>query len=114
MLDPSKYHDDLRLLSMAVRKRWHIDDDFREVIVARLKSVIETGDDEIALKAITEARQLEAQNQKDEHKNLDDFSQLVLTLAAREGVDLAAIGLGDEAEGRAGGGDAGAVEAEEE
>lgn len=71
-LDPAKQHDDLRLLRRAIKKRWEIPDEFRDIIVGRLRDIIETGtDDDIALKAIAEARHLEAQNQKDEHKFVD-------------------------------------------
>ena len=70
-LDPAKQHDDLRLLRMAIKKRWDIPEEFRGVIVGRLRDMIENGDDEIALKAIAEARQLESQNQKDQHKVVD-------------------------------------------
>lgn len=70
-LDPNKTHDDLRLLRMAVRKRWDISEEFRRVALERLAMIVSTGDDEIALKAIAEVRQLENQNQKDEHKLVD-------------------------------------------
>lgn len=65
--------------------------------MARLKAIVTEGDDEIALKAIAEARHMESQNQKDEHKKLDEFSQLIIDVATREGVDLGAIGLGTQA-----------------
>jgi hypothetical protein len=70
-IDPAKQHDDIRLLRRAIKKRWEIPDEFRGIIVGRLREIIEHGDDEIALKAIAEARQIEAQNQKDEHKVVD-------------------------------------------
>ena len=70
-LDPAKQHDDLRLLRRAIKKRWQIPDEFRDVIVGRLRDIIIEADEEIALKAIAEVRHLEAQNQKDEHKIVD-------------------------------------------
>jgi hypothetical protein len=70
-LDPAKQHDDLRLLRRAIKKRWEIPEEFREVIVGRLRDIITEGDEEIALKAIAEVRQLESQNQRDEHKLVD-------------------------------------------
>lgn len=97
LLDREKFHDDLRLLHMAIRQRWEIDDDFKAIAMARLKAIVTEGDDEIALKAIAEARHMESQNQKDEHKKLDEFSQLIIDVATREGVDLGAIGLGTQA-----------------
>ena len=114
LVDRSKIHDDLRLLDMAVKQRWDIGDEFREEIIRRLKTIIVEGkDDELALKAISQARQMESQNQKDEHKKLDEFSQRVITLAGRLGIDLAAIGIGETSEDAASGGNAGFISAEE-
>lgn len=70
-LDPAKQHDDLRLWRRAIRERWEIDDDFKLLAIQRLRSIVETGDDDVALKAISETRQMVAQNQKDEHKVID-------------------------------------------
>ena len=90
-LDPNKTHDDLRLLRMAVRKRWDISEDFRKIALARLAMIVSTGDDDIALKAIAEVRQLESQNQKDEHKVLD-----VSISARNDELDAIAADLGVE------------------
>lgn len=92
MLDNEKAHDDLRLLRRAIKKRWDIPEEFRGVIVGRLREIIEGGDDEIALKAIAEARHLESQNQKDEHKLVDvrihnKIAELA-EIAGEIGVDL--------------------------
>ena len=91
-LDPAKQHDDLRLLRRAIKKRWEIPAEFREIIVGRLREIIESDDDEIALKAIAEARHLEAQNQKDEHKLVDVRIHHKITelaeIAGEIGVDL--------------------------
>ena len=106
LLDPAKVHDDLRLLHMAIRQRWEISEDFKAVAVSRLKSILETGDDDIAMKAIAEARHMESQNQKDEHKQLDEFAQRVLSIAARLGIDLAALGVSQATEAGASGSDA--------
>jgi stalled ribosome rescue protein Dom34 len=70
-IDPAKQHDDLRLLRRAIKKRWEIPAEFRDVVVGRLRDLIEEGDPEIALKAIAEVRHLESQNQRDEHKVVD-------------------------------------------
>ena len=61
----------MRLLRRAINKRWDIPDEFKGLIVGRLKTIITQGSDEIALKAIAEIRHLELQNQKDEHKVID-------------------------------------------
>jgi hypothetical protein len=91
-LDPAKQHDDLRLLRRAIKKRWDIPEDLRNIIVGRLRDIIESGDDEIALKAIAEARHLESQNQKDEHKLVDVQLHRKITelaeIAGEIGVDL--------------------------
>ena len=106
LLDKSKTHDDLRLLQMSIKKRWDIQEDFRSVIIERLRKLIETGlDDELALKAITQVRLLESQNQKDEHKDLDEFSNRVLELANRLGIETGDVGISDAIEGRTSGGD---------
>jgi hypothetical protein len=76
---------------MAVRKRWDISEDFRKIALARLAMIVSTGDDDIALKAIAEVRQLESQNQKDEHKVLD-----VSISARNDELDAIAADLGVE------------------
>jgi len=89
LLDPAKWHDDLRLLRMANRQRWKIDDDFKDVAMSRLKTIVMEGDDEIALKAIAEARHMESQNQKDEHKVID-----VNVATRNDNLDAIATNLG--------------------
>jgi hypothetical protein len=107
-LDPAKQHDDLRLLRRAIKKRWDIPDEFREVIVGRLRDIIAEGDEEIALKAIAEVRQLESQNQKDEHKlvdvSLSTRNDRLDAIAADLGIDQ---GLIESIAREAGGGDSG-------
>ena len=106
LLDKSKTHDDLRMLQMSIKKRWDIPEDFRSVIIERLRHLIEMGeDDELALKAIGQVRLLESQNQKDEHKDLDEFSNRVLELANRLGIETGDVGISDAIEGRTSGGD---------
>ena len=99
LLDRAKYHDDLRLLHMAIKQRWEIDEEFKAIALARLRSIVETGDDDIALKAIDKAIAMTSQNQKDEHKKLDEFSQLVINIATRTGIDLSAITGGQATQG---------------
>lgn len=86
LLTPKKVHDDLRLLEVASKKRWDISEDFRHVIVQRLRSIVEEGDDETAIKAINQVKALEAMNQKDEQHEDDKLEQgrnRVLDLLAR-------------------------------
>ena len=114
MLDPSKQHDDLRLLRMAVRKRWDIPEEFRSIAIERLQRILEEGDDEIALKAIAEARHMESQNQKDEHKVVDVRVSLehdrLDGIAADLGIDVGTI----EAVTREAGGSVGRIEGQGE
>jgi hypothetical protein len=93
-LDREKMHDDLRLLRMANKRRWDIDDDMREVIISRLRAVVETGNDDIALKAIAEIRHMESQNQKDEHLEANEFRTRLLEYAARRGIAIGGIASG--------------------
>mgnify|MGYP005610432167 FL=1 len=101
LVDKAKMHDDLRLLGVAVKKRWVIPESFKQTIVERLQRIVQGQDDELALKAIGQAKSLESQNQTDEHKNLDEFSSNLIKLAARLGIDVGAICNRDEASGRA-------------
>jgi len=64
---PEKLHDDCRLISMAVRKRWAISDEVKGQLVDRLAQIAaDNPDDEVAIKAINALRGMESQNQKDE------------------------------------------------
>jgi hypothetical protein len=114
LLDREKWHDDIRLLAVSRKRRWETDESFREIIVERLRHIITEGDDEIALKAIAEAKHLESQNQRDEHKALDEFSNRVLELAARFGIDATNGGSIEASEVGAIRGNAEAAEADEE
>ena len=97
LLDRTKMHDDLRLLRMANKRRWDIGDDMRDVIISRLKSIVEMGDDDITLKAIAEIRHMEAQNQKDEHLEANEFRTRLLTIAAQRGINVDSLGRSDRA-----------------
>lgn len=108
LLDPAKQHDDLRLLRMAVRKRWDIPEEFRVIAIERLQKIVEGDDDEIAMKAIAEARHMESQNQKDEHKIVDVQAQRehdrLDVIASELGIDQ---GLIESVAREAGGSDSG-------
>ena len=102
LLDRSKLHDDLRLLGMAIRKRWQVSDDVKDAILERLENVIKfCPDDEIAIKAIAQVRAMEQQNQKDEHAQIDEFRNRVLTIAQRCGINVDLLGFSQEAAGGA-------------
>lgn len=88
--DSSKFHDDLRLLGKALKQRWEIPEDFRQVIMSRLRDVIENStDEEMVLKAIVQVRNMEGQNQKDEHNKavaaLESLSSRIADMASRAG-----------------------------
>ena len=80
---------------MAVRQRWEIDDEYRREATERLRSLMNSADDDIALKAISQVRALVAQNQKDEHKVLDVRVQIrhdqLHGIAADLGIEISAI-----------------------
>jgi hypothetical protein len=57
---------------------------------------------------------MEAQNQRDEHKALDEFQNRVIELADRFGIDISAARIGEQASGGAGDGDADIVDADED
>jgi hypothetical protein len=89
-LDRSKFHDDLRLLGKALSQRWDIPDEFRQTIVGRLRDIIENSvDDEMVLKAIVQVRNMEGQNQKDEHCKavlaLESLTNRIADMASRAG-----------------------------
>ena len=89
-LDGSKFHDDLRLLGKALKQRWEIPDDVRQVIMSRLRDVIENSpDEEMVLKAIVQVRNMEGQNQKDEHNKavaaLESLSNRIADMASGAG-----------------------------
>ena len=94
-LDPAKHHDDLRLWEKAIKQRWNIDAEFREIAVERLRKLVESDDDELSLKAIAQVRYLVAQNQKDEHKVLDVRVQIrhhqLPGIAEDLGIEISAI-----------------------
>lgn len=101
LIDGPKLHDDIRLLGRAVRKRWEVSDRIKTKILERLEDVIVDGDDEIALKAIAQVRAMEGQNQKDQHAQLDEFTNRVLTIAQRCGINVDLLGVSQGAIGSA-------------
>jgi HD-like signal output (HDOD) protein len=92
-LDRAKLHDDIRLLGKALKQRWEIPEEFRQVIMSRLRDMIESSpDDEIVLKAIVQIRNMESQNQKDEHNKavaaLESLSNRIADMASRARVAI--------------------------
>jgi hypothetical protein len=89
---------DLILLETAVRRRWDID---CEAAARTINESLNDPDPRVALRAAGIAALMESQNQKDEHKELDEFSNRVLELANRLGVDVSSFRIGEATEERA-------------
>ena len=86
---------DLVLLETAVRRRWDVN---CEQASKTINEHLSDPDPRVALRAAGIAALMESQNQKDEHKDLDDFSNRLLELANRLGVDVSSIGIGEAPE----------------
>lgn len=97
---------DLVLLETAVRRRWDID---CKSAAETINKCLTDADPRVALRAAGIAALMESQNQKDEHKDLDEFSNRVLELANRLGVDVSAIRIGEASEERASQDDGGTI-----
>lgn len=71
---------ELALERMAIKRRWDIPEDARAKIVARAIQFATQGDARLAMAAIKLVKEMEGQNQKDEHftADLDEFKQRVL------------------------------------
>jgi hypothetical protein len=67
LLESRRLRSDLRLVDLAVRKRWPISDEMKTELVEKLVSIAELGTNEEALRAISILIAVEAQNQKDDH-----------------------------------------------
>lgn len=102
---------DLQMLEMAVRRRWNID---TEAAAKTINEHLGHRDPRVALRAAGIAAMMESQNQKDEHKELDEFSNRVIELARQLGVDVGAIGAGKDASQAAIASDAGSASAKAE
>lgn len=102
LLDPAKQHDDLRLIRRAMRQRWEISAEMRDLIAGRLVGILQDGDDAIALKAIAEIRQMESQNQKDEHSKavqaLEQLHDQLASILDRATVGGAIVDAGGDAQ----------------
>lgn len=102
---------DLRLLETAVRRRWNID---TEAAAKTINDHLSDADPRVALRAAGIAAVMESQNQKDEHKELDEFSNRVIELAKRLGIDVGAFGVGQTIESGTDASDATTTEAEKD
>lgn len=99
-----------------MQQRWPTTDDQRRQVVERLIEIVLDPDSTVS--EVTAAGRIiatfESQNQTDEHKELDEFSNRVLELAKRFGIVPSATKIGDSARGRARAGNGGpALQADE-
>jgi len=67
LLESRRLRSDLRLVDLAIRKRWPISDEMKTELVEKLVSIAELGTFEESLRAISILIAVEAQNQKDDH-----------------------------------------------
>lgn len=86
---------DMRLIGMAIKKRWDISPETKKLIIDRLNSIVSTNaDDEVAIKAINQLRQMELQNQKDEQTAvLQSDRNRFLAIAERLGLGQSVGGI---------------------
>jgi len=68
LLQSPRLRSDLRLVDLAIRKRWPISDEMKIELIEKLASIAELGTNEEALRAISILIAVEAQNQKDDHR----------------------------------------------
>lgn len=100
-----KLRDDMRLLSVAIAKRWPVPMAMKSAIVERLEQIVNDTDPELALAAIDVARKLEAQNQLDDHHaETNGGGDRLSAIAAKLGISVASI---TDAEGNSSGNPAG-------
>ena len=83
------------MLETAVRRRWAVN---CEAAAETINRHLDDPDPRVALRAAGIAALMESQNQKDEHKDLDEFSGRLLALADRLGVDVSALRIGEASE----------------
>lgn len=89
---------DLRLIEQAVKNRWSFD---KQRVVEVVGKCLESADERIAVRAASILVQMEAQNQKDEHSQANDFTRRLLELAARFNLDITGVGTVEASERRA-------------
>lgn len=84
----SKFHDDCRLVTMAVKKRWPISEEVKNRLIDRLASIaVDSPEDETAIKAANVLRSMEQQNQKDEQTSaIQSDRNRFLEIAKRLGI----------------------------
>lgn len=81
---------DLLLMERAVRNRW-LTEDLKPKVLECLVEILETGGPRERLRASQTIVAMEGQNQKDEHKEQDNFPERVYAIAARLGIDTSIV-----------------------
>lgn len=82
---------DLQMLETAVRRRWGVN---TEQAAKTINEHLSDPDPRVSLRAAGIATLMEGQNQKDEHKAIDEFATRLLELAGRLGIDTSNLGIG--------------------
>ncbi len=99
------------MLETAVRRRYPVN---AEKAAETVNAHLDDPDPRVALRAAAIAAIMEGQNQKDEHKALDEFNNRVLELADRFGIDVTSARIGEASDRGTGSSNANAADADEE
>jgi hypothetical protein len=67
--DKKRFHSDLRLVELGIKKRWPISDQMKSHIIDSLNEFLDGDNARVKIKAIEIIVSLEAQNQRDELKH---------------------------------------------
>ena len=67
--DKKRFHSDLRLVELGIKKRWPISDQMKSHIIDSLNEFLDGDNPRVKIKAIEIIVALEAQNQRDELKH---------------------------------------------
>lgn len=78
---------DLVLIQRAVANRW-LTDELKPKVIKTLTSALTSGDPRAELRAAQIIVSMEAQNQKDEHKELKELHERILSIANQFGIDI--------------------------
>lgn len=101
------------MIQRAVNNRW-LTSELKPIAIEAIRDGLLSDNLRTRMRASEIVLSMEAQNQRDEHKALDEFSNRVLELASRFGIDVASIGNLEASEVAAGRGDASSTESVEE
>jgi hypothetical protein len=78
---------DLVLIQRAVANRW-LTDELKPKVIETLTNALSSGDHRAELRAAQIIVSMESQNQKDEHKELKELHERILSIANQFGIDI--------------------------